>query len=66
MKELREILLVLVNKKQASKQASKKNKKQNKNKTKKKRYNLIIKSFLSNNTSNRFKSIMNPTLRKHL
>ena len=46
MKELREILLVLVNKKQASKQASKKNKKQNKNKTKKKKIQPYNKKFL--------------------
>ena len=32
-----------------------------KNETKQKRYNLMIESLLSNNTSNRFKFIMTPT-----
>ena len=35
-------------------------------KTKNNRYNLMIESLLSNNTSNRFKFIMTPTLGKNL
>ena len=63
-KDLRELLLVLVifalqQKKSISIFSIKKKKKQKKKK--KKRYNLMIESLLSNNTSNLYKFIMTPT-----